>query len=589
MSGGAWRRLRESPTANALAARLPEPLRGVFAAIARGDAIAPVASRIKRALTPAGLGIVPFGPTLRPRAAAAVDSFDAHAHAAGTHDAVARALTDGGVAFAASPQSGPATRQLAVRLDAASAAVTALSRGLTGSGWHVQRIRGTRLLGYPVPLSSSRWHGWLRGDGIRIFRAVAAARGTVLGGPDLGIDVQAWRVITHATSRPDDGRWEPGTLVAPTDNVWAPYLPPRTWSEAIAHPSRVPAALRAPGAFDVTQPIDIVFTWVDAADPQWRANRDAAEPRPGEHHPGALDPVRFESADELRYALRSVHYYASWVRRIFVVTAGQVPEWLDTGHPAVRIVDHSEIFPPSSAPVFNSHAIESRLHHIPDLAERYLYLNDDVMFGRPAFPEDFYLGDDLIKFGVSAHLLDPSPAAVTDPPIMAAGKNGRSLLEQRFGRAVRHKVRHTVHPQLRSVLVAMESEHPDAFDEVARSTFRSHRDISVAASLQLWYAAALGRAVPADVDLLFLDVGSESAPRTLDALLTTRQHQVLCLNANRAGPNRDRDIERLRRFLAEYYPVPAPWERSVSSASAAGAAAPAREDAAPPARHGGRR
>lgn len=579
MSGGVWRRLRESPTASALAARLPESARSVVAAIARGDALSPVTSRVKRALAPGRDGTVPFGPALRPLAAAVVDTFDAHLHAETTSTTIIDVLVRDGVDVVCSPALGARPRQLVIHEGTAARAGRALQHALKDPAWYVQRLRGGRLVGRPVVVGSTPWRGWLDQDGVRLFRAVAGSQGTLLGSTELGCDLQAWPVLARETPRPDDGLWEPGTAVGPPENGWAPYLPPATWSEAAGHPSHVPAVLRRPGVFDVSAPVDIVFTWVDADDPRWRARRAAAEPHPDVHHPGALDPARFESADELRYALRSVHYYAGWVRRIFIVTAGQVPAWLDTDHARITIIDHSEIFPPGSPAVFNSHAIESRLQHIPGLAEHYLYLNDDVMFGRRAFPEDFYVGDELIRYGVSAVLLDPSPAQVADPPIMAAGKNGRGLIEQRFGRSVRHKVRHTAHPQLRSVLMEMETAFPGEFREVARSTFRSYRDISVAASLQLWYAAASGRAVPGDVDLLFLDVGSESAPRTLDALLRTRQHQVMCLNANRAGPNRDRDVERLQRFLEEYYPVPAPWELGVSSASAAAAGAPVQADA----------
>ena len=42
----------------------------------------------------------------------------------------------------------------------------------------------------------------------------------------------------------------------------------------------------------------------------------------------ALDPARYRSRDELRYSLRSLWMYCGWVRHIYIVTAGQRPEWL---------------------------------------------------------------------------------------------------------------------------------------------------------------------------------------------------------------------------------------------------------------------
>lgn len=44
----------------------------------------------------------------------------------------------------------------------------------------------------------------------------------------------------------------------------------------------------------------------------------------------------------------------------------------------------------SHLPTFSSPAIESHIHRIPGLSKKVLYLNDDVMFGQPVWPDDFY-------------------------------------------------------------------------------------------------------------------------------------------------------------------------------------------------------
>ena len=50
-----------------------------------------------------------------------------------------------------------------------------------------------------------------------------------------------------------------------------------------------------------------------------------------------------------------------------------------------------EIFPNAShLPSFGSPAIESNLHKIPGLSDKFIYMNDDVMFGREVWPDDFY-------------------------------------------------------------------------------------------------------------------------------------------------------------------------------------------------------
>ncbi|XP_066525659.1 N-acetylglucosamine-1-phosphotransferase subunits alpha/beta [Hoplias malabaricus] len=100
---------------------------------------------------------------------------------------------------------------------------------------------------------------------------------------------------------------------------------------------------------------------------------------------------RFEDNEELRYSLRSVEKHAPWVRHIFIVTNGQIPSWLNLDNPRVTVVTHQEIFQNQShLPTFSSPAIETHIHHIPGLSQKFIYLNDDVMFGKDVWPDDFF-------------------------------------------------------------------------------------------------------------------------------------------------------------------------------------------------------
>ncbi|XP_036004945.1 N-acetylglucosamine-1-phosphotransferase subunits alpha/beta [Fundulus heteroclitus] len=100
---------------------------------------------------------------------------------------------------------------------------------------------------------------------------------------------------------------------------------------------------------------------------------------------------RFEDNEELRYSLRSVEKHAPWVRHIFIVTNGQIPSWLNLDNPRVTVVTHQDIFLNGShLPTFSSPAIETHIHRIPGLSQKFIYLNDDVMFGKDVWPDDFY-------------------------------------------------------------------------------------------------------------------------------------------------------------------------------------------------------
>ena len=100
---------------------------------------------------------------------------------------------------------------------------------------------------------------------------------------------------------------------------------------------------------------------------------------------------RFEDFNQLLYSIRSVEAYAPWVRHVFIVTNGQIPVWLNTDHPRVTIVPHTKIFKyKSDLPTFNSMAIETNLHRIPGLSDKFIYLNDDFSFTNPVCLDDFW-------------------------------------------------------------------------------------------------------------------------------------------------------------------------------------------------------
>ncbi|XP_068800949.1 N-acetylglucosamine-1-phosphotransferase subunits alpha/beta isoform X3 [Struthio camelus] len=104
-----------------------------------------------------------------------------------------------------------------------------------------------------------------------------------------------------------------------------------------------------------------------------------------------ISASRFEDNEELRYSLRSIERHAPWVRHIFIVTNGQIPSWLNLDNPRITIVTHQEIFRNvSHLPTFSSPAIESHIHRISGLSQKFIYLNDDVMFGKDVWPDDFY-------------------------------------------------------------------------------------------------------------------------------------------------------------------------------------------------------
>ena len=197
----------------------------------------------------------------------------------------------------------------------------------------------------------------------------------------------------------------------------------------------IPAVFTRRMLDDITFDIDVVYTWVDGGDPEWLAlrNRTLADLSGVPYHPEAVSPARFRSRDELRYSLRSIAMYAPWVRRIFLVTNGQVPEWLSKDNGRIEVVAHDAIFDdPGHLPTFNSNAIISRLHHLPGLSEHYLYFNDDVFLARPASPDDFFTPSGLAKVFPANNRRPFGAPNPEDEPHFNLTRNIRALLEREF-------------------------------------------------------------------------------------------------------------------------------------------------------------
>ncbi|MFV0521983.1 MAG: stealth family protein [Mangrovibacterium sp.] len=140
--------------------------------------------------------------------------------------------------------------------------------------------------------------------------------------------------------------------------------------------------------------IDLVYLWVDGDDPQWLEKHNAFIGNVDEKS-SINCKGRYIDNDELKFSLRSIEKYAPWIRKIFIVTDNQTPEWLDTTHSKVKIIDHKEILPSESLPCFNSVLLEHFLHRIPGLSEHFIFANDDMLINKPVSPEMFFTDEGL--------------------------------------------------------------------------------------------------------------------------------------------------------------------------------------------------
>lgn len=370
-------------------------------------------------------------------------------------------------------------------------------------------------------------------------------------------------------------RWdteESGALRAPSRNE-------RTTHVGAA--SRVPATARShgqqvrtlrpftgTGMFEVDFPIDVVFMWVDGSDPDWVDRKNAALVREG------LEPVhqsateeRFRDNGELRYSMRSVEQYASWVRHIYVVTDRQLPHWLDPEHPRVTVVDQRDLFGGTgTVPNFNSHAIGARLHHIPGLSEHYLHFNDDFFLARPVLPQLFFTSSGASKFFLSRSTLGFHDEGEAQPHELAR-RNVVDLLAADFGRVATRAFFHTPIVQRRSTMLELEARYPEVFETTWSNAFRSSSDHEINSWLHHYYGYLTGSAVVGSIRYDYFDVSDAQAWRRMRQLRRSRHLDTFCINDSDQATDEHR--ARIARWMAGYFDVPAAWERP-DAAEAAG-------------------
>lgn len=315
-------------------------------------------------------------------------------------------------------------------------------------------------------------------------------------------------------------------------------------------------------------PIDIVYTWVNGGDPAFRetvihhkASHQICNTRE------AVNECRWQSRDELKYSLRSIDLYLPWVNHIYIVTNGQaLPDWLDVSHPKLTIVTHDQIIDHAYLPTFNSHVIESCLHRIPGLSEHYLYMNDDVMFLRPALPVDFFSNDGLAYIPLAKSTLPNGPKLPHEGEAVWAAKNARAQLFASSGYYFDRRFGHISHPQLKSVAEVCEGKYKPSYDAFRSNKFRNEKDIVTCGFLHHCEAWLTGKAAFVEMDGWYLRIRDRIALKRYKRILkekgTSTARLAMCVNDHVPEKQELSGYEsHAAFFLNAYYPSPSRFEK----------------------------
>ncbi len=304
------------------------------------------------------------------------------------------------------------------------------------------------------------------------------------------------------------------------------------------------------------QMIDFVIPWVDGSDPAWQKERDAKAAQLGSMERCDNRSERYRDWDNLRYWFRGVEKFAPWVHKIYFVTWGHLPEWLDVRHPKLVIVRHEDYIPKEYLPTFNSHTIEWNLHRIHGLSENFVYFNDDFFLLREMKPSDFFVDgkpkDMLALQPVVTNVSDPVMPYIYLNNSMVLTKYfdkrknmkaqpgaywhvgypflyfGYNLLETVFPRFTGFYTVHGPSPLKKETYRVLWEKEEELLDQTCTHPFRNAKDVSQYL-LREWQKLS-GNFVPANVAKLcrYFDVDDQN--RALIDTIEKRKAKCVCIN-----------------------------------------------------------
>ncbi len=299
--------------------------------------------------------------------------------------------------------------------------------------------------------------------------------------------------------------------------------------------------------------IDVVIPWVDGSDPEWIARKRVY----ANEAIKADDRVsRYRDWNELVYIFRGIEKNMPWVRKVFLITEGHVPSWLNKKCPKLVHVKHSDYIPENDLPTFSSHPIELNLQRIADLSEQFIYFNDDMFIlqplkeelffqkGEPVYPAILhaptsddksdvmpyvYLNNNLV---INRHF--KKEEMLRDKKKWFSLQNGyRSIIENlfnsRYPQIIGFYNSHLPTPMLKSTLKEVWEKEREMLAEVSSHRFRCKDDVSQ--YLFRYWDLAGNHFTPIDPKKLGkeLDITAEKLDEICTAIREKR-YPMICLN-----------------------------------------------------------
>ena len=328
-------------------------------------------------------------------------------------------------------------------------------------------------------------------------------------------------------------------------------------------------------------PIDIVLPWVDGNDPEWQKIKQSYKSSGDERE------ERYRDFGLLKYWFRGIEQCMPWVRTIHFVTMNQVPEWLNTDHPKLHLVDHKDYMPEDCLPTFNSSAIEMNFHRIEGLSEQFILFNDDMYVLKTVKEEKFF--QNVLPVDMLA--LQPVVANESNEVMSYMYLNNSIIIARHFRKMetmrafpnayfthsypLKHQIynrleklwprytgfftAHGPSPLLKSTLQRLWEIEPEALSVTSHNRFRSKEDVNQ--YLIREYQKQTGKFVPSNIlrGFQYFDVDKDWQ-KIMDCL-HKRSATVICINDGNSPIHFEEAKEELTKAFERLYPSKSTFEK----------------------------
>lgn len=329
------------------------------------------------------------------------------------------------------------------------------------------------------------------------------------------------------------------------------------------------------------EPIDLIIPWVDDTDPEWNQLRLQYSKEINSIQIKSNSIIRFESWNNLKYIFRGIEKCMPWINKVFLVTCGQIPSFLDVECPKLKIINHKDYIPEEYLPTFNSNTIEINYHRISELSENFILFNDDLFPIQP-IKESYYFRNNQICDEAVERALCPNIQESDSHMNMYRAVNMMIIINKYFRKrdvqrnnwrkwyhigygkrlirtiALSHfydfdyfSIPHMAVAMKKSVIEKIWNLEPEVMDLSSRNRFRNYSDISQ--YIFRFWKLCEGDFFPRRTKGLYVNVTDENCVEIAD-IIRSHKHQMISLNETDELKNFERVRNIINEALSDVYP-----------------------------------